>query len=126
MAAEHRVILLRGVKPKTPAGWLSGGKRVGAATAANASTFTSIAGLAQRLASDTAALDEAEAVAKNKVWEWQMSTDGGTTWTTIAGTNAANFLVENLTPCTLPSFRCRSTAKNTTSAWSQTIVLMVL
>ena len=59
-------------------------------------------------------------------WEWQISTDGEKTWVTLATTNDANFVVQNLTPATMPSFRCRSTVKNVASAWSQTVVVHVL
>jgi hypothetical protein len=58
-------------------------------------------------------------------WAWQVSLDGGKTWTTLAETNDANYLVLNLTVGSAPSFRCHSTVKNVTSAWSQTIVVLV-
>jgi hypothetical protein len=58
-------------------------------------------------------------------WAWQVSLDGGKTWTMLAETNDANYLVLNLTVGTTPSFRCHSTVKNVTSAWSQTIVILV-
>ena len=55
--------------------------------------------------------------------DWQMSVNG--TWTALPGTNDANTLVENLTPATQVSFRHRTTLKNETSDWSQTIVILV-
>jgi len=58
-------------------------------------------------------------------WAWQVSLDGGKTWTTLGETNDANYLVLNLTVGSAPSFRCHSTVKNVTSAWSQTIVCAV-
>jgi hypothetical protein len=57
--------------------------------------------------------------------EWQMSTDGGKTWVSLAGTNTASTLVQGLTPVTLVQFRHRSTVKNVASDWSQVIVVQV-
>jgi hypothetical protein len=58
-------------------------------------------------------------------FEWSMSTDGGKTWVTIATTNTAKTLVAGLTAATSVSFRYRSTLKNVTSEWSQTISVLV-
>ena len=56
-------------------------------------------------------------------YEWQMSSDGKT-WVAIATTNNAFTVVQGLTPATTVSFRCRTTFKNVTSAWSQADVIV--
>ena len=65
---------------------------------------------------------------KNKrlFWAWQQMSADGKTWVTIATTNDADFLVQNLTPATLISFRCRFTMKNVPSLWTQALVIHVL
>jgi hypothetical protein len=209
--AQHQVIVTYGVTQRTPKGWLSKAKAVGAATTVHAPQYTSILSYIQQLANDTAVLDKAESVAANRgkneiktrnaalsqvkksmraflaglqglcdaapdaaqaealavgagasvkgatthskdefsgkaigngavhlyarlpaknsrriFWEWQMSTNGGKTWTTLATTNNADFVVQDLPAATMPSFRCRSTVKNVASVWSQAIVVHVL
>jgi hypothetical protein len=57
--------------------------------------------------------------------EWQGSTDGAKTWSTLGQTNDASLAVPNLTPATYVSFRHRTTVKNMTSDWSQVIVILV-
>jgi hypothetical protein len=57
--------------------------------------------------------------------EWQGSTDGAKTWSTLGQTNDASLAVPNLTPATHVSFRHRATVKNMTSDWSQVIVILV-
>jgi hypothetical protein len=58
-------------------------------------------------------------------YEWSTSSDGGKTWTPIATTNTAKTLVSGLTAGTTVSFRYRTTLKNVTSDWSQTIGVLV-
>ena len=58
-------------------------------------------------------------------FEWQMSSDGGQTWVTVAITNDADVLVQNLTPDVRVKFRFRWTFKNTVSTWSRTIEKLV-
>jgi len=58
-------------------------------------------------------------------YEWSMSSDGGKTWVAVATTNSAQTLVEGLTSATTVSFRYRSTLKDVTSEWSQTIGVLV-
>jgi hypothetical protein len=58
-------------------------------------------------------------------YEWSMSNDGGKTWTPVATTNTAKTLVPGLAVGTTVSFRYRTTLKNVTSDWSQTIGVLV-
>jgi hypothetical protein len=58
-------------------------------------------------------------------YEWCMSLDGGKTWTPLVTTNTTKTLVPGLTVATTVSFRYRSTLKNVTSEWSQTIAVLV-
>ena len=210
--AVHQVIVTHGVKQRTPRAFLAKGKVIGVQTTANAGQYTSIANEIQQLATDTTALDKAEAAAANRgkeeikqrnvalnqfkkslraflralqglcdaapdptqaealavgagvsvkgsttprpkaeisgkalgngevhlyarlpatknkrlFWEWQQMSADGKTWVTIATTNDADFLVQNLTPATLISFRCRFTRKNVPSLWTQALVVHVL
>ncbi len=209
--AQHEVIVIHGVKQRTPRAWLAKGKAIGTQTSANPSPYASIANEIQQLGTDTTALDKAESAAANRgkeemkvrnaaltkfkkslraflaalqglcdqaadasqaealavgagvgikgfnthpkaeisgktpgygvvhlyarlpmkktariFWEWQMLSTDGKTWVTIATTNDADFLVQNLTVATLVSFRCRFTMKNEPSNWTQALVLHVL
>jgi hypothetical protein len=67
----------------------------------------------------------AKAVAKRAAYEWQVSSDGGKTWTTFATTTVADSSILNLTPGTTYSFRFRTTVKKTTSDWGQPISFLV-
>lgn len=58
-------------------------------------------------------------------YEWQMSTDGGASWTPIATTNNARTLVQGLTRAATISFRYRKTVMNVPSEWSQAIAVLV-
>jgi hypothetical protein len=58
-------------------------------------------------------------------YEWVMSTDGGKTWTPMATTNTVKTQALGLTPGATVSFRYRTTLKNATSEWSQTIAVLV-
>jgi hypothetical protein len=62
---------------------------------------------------------------KNTAYEWQLSSDGGKTWVTIALTNGAKTAVPGLTAGTTYQFRCRRTVRDTTSDWSQVVSLFV-
>jgi hypothetical protein len=61
----------------------------------------------------------------NVFYEWQMSVDGGKTWTSLPTTNTASTLVTGLVAATMVSFRYRKTIKNVTSEWSQAISVLV-
>jgi len=58
-------------------------------------------------------------------YEWRMSTDGGTTWTSLPGTNVSTTAVQGLTPGQKVLFESRTTLKNVVSAWSQSISVLV-
>jgi hypothetical protein len=58
-------------------------------------------------------------------YEWVMSLDGGKTWTAIATTNTVKTVVNGLTAAATVSFRYRTTEKNVTSEWSQTVSVLV-
>jgi hypothetical protein len=63
---------------------------------------------------------------KRVYFEWQVSTDGGQTWTPLPGTNYGNTTVNDLTAGAKVYFRHRTTVKNTVSDWSQSIAVRVL
>jgi hypothetical protein len=63
MVTDYRVVVSRAVKPNTGAAWLARAKAAGAAAASNAAELLAIAPLVQQLATDTAALDVAQAAA---------------------------------------------------------------
>jgi hypothetical protein len=66
MSSDTRIVISGRVKPDTAVAWLARGKAVGSATSSNASMFTAIAAVLGQLANDTAALDTAEAAAKDR------------------------------------------------------------
>jgi hypothetical protein len=59
-------------------------------------------------------------------YEWRMSTDGGVTWTSLPGTNVSTTMVQGLTAGQKVVFESRTTMKDTVSAWSQAINVIVL
>ncbi len=58
-------------------------------------------------------------------FEWQMSGDGGKTWTSVAITNAAKTQVLGLGVATMASFRYRTTLRDVTSEWCQAVAVLV-
>jgi hypothetical protein len=58
-------------------------------------------------------------------YEWRMSTDGGTTWISLPGTNVSTTVVQGLTPGQKAVFESRTTMKNVVSAWSQSFSVLV-
>jgi hypothetical protein len=66
MGTNSTIDVVLNVTPDTPVGWLAKGKAVVSGTTTYASMFSSIAGVLGQLASDTAALDTAEAAAADK------------------------------------------------------------
>jgi hypothetical protein len=58
-------------------------------------------------------------------YEWRMSTDGGTTWTSLPGTNVSTTMVQGLTSAAKVQFESRTTVKNIASAWSQAINVII-
>jgi hypothetical protein len=57
-------------------------------------------------------------------YDWAMSADG-TNWTSLQSTNDPTTTVSNLTPGNKVYFRYRYTTKNTPSAWSQRLEVLV-
>jgi hypothetical protein len=68
---------------------------------------------------------QAKAVRKGAAYEWQCSTDGGTTWFTLGTTTVANTTLRGATAGTTYLFRFRTTRSSTTSDWSATVRLAV-
>jgi hypothetical protein len=64
-------------------------------------------------------------VSKRPTFNWQMSADGGKTWTNLPSTPLASTDIANLTPATTYAFRVGVTVSKTTGEWSQAITLMV-
>jgi hypothetical protein len=58
-------------------------------------------------------------------YEWMMSTDGGKTWVALPNTNDPFTTVASLTPGTYAWFKYRYTTKNTPSAWSTHVEVLV-
>jgi hypothetical protein len=64
-------------------------------------------------------------VRKRATFNWQVSTDGGKTWTGAPSTPLASTIVEGLTPMTTYSFRVSATVSKAPGAWSQAVTLLV-
>jgi hypothetical protein len=64
-------------------------------------------------------------VRKRATFNWQLSADGGKTWTNVASTPLASTTVEGLTPMTSYSFRVSATVSKTPGEWSQAVTLLV-
>jgi hypothetical protein len=64
-------------------------------------------------------------VRKRATFNWQMSTDGGKTWTNVPSTPLASTVVEGLTPMTTYSFRVSATVSKTPGEWTQAVTLLV-
>ncbi len=67
----------------------------------------------------------AKAAGARVIYTWQVSMDGGKTWTTIGVTNVANTTLAGQTPGTTCSFRFCATVKKVTGEWSQTVSLLI-
>jgi len=68
---------------------------------------------------------EAKAVGKGAAYEWQYSTDSGTTWVTMGTTTVARTSLLGATAGTTYHLRFRTTRKSTTSDWSASVHLAV-
>lgn len=68
---------------------------------------------------------EAKAVGKGVAYEWQYSTDGGTTWVTMGTTTVARTSLFGATAGTTYHVRFRTTRRSTTSDWSASVQLAV-
>jgi hypothetical protein len=68
---------------------------------------------------------QAKAAGKGVAYEWQWSSDGMKTWTSMGVTNAAHTTFQGAAQGTTYTFRVRSTRKGVTSDWSQPVSLFV-
>lgn len=62
---------------------------------------------------------------RGAAYEWQMSTDGGATWVDVGLTTVATTGVGGLVKGTTCLFRFRTTRRNVTGGWSQSIGFFV-
>ena len=58
--------------------------------------------------------------------DWQYSTDGGKTWTSVSSTLAAKTTITGLTPATTVSVRHRAVTKTGPDPWSQPLTVVVV
>ncbi len=64
-------------------------------------------------------------VRKRVTFNWQLSPDGGKTWTNLPSTPLATTTAEGLTPMTTYAFRVSVTISKTQGEWSQAVTLFV-
>jgi hypothetical protein len=64
-------------------------------------------------------------VRKKATFNWEMSADGGKTWTPLPSTPIATTIVTGLTPLTTYAFRVSVTVSKTVGEWSQAVTLLV-
>jgi hypothetical protein len=62
---------------------------------------------------------------RRAVFQWQMSADGGKTWTGLAPTPLASTEIDALTPLTVHEFRVCVTIGKVTGEWSQAVSILV-
>jgi hypothetical protein len=67
----------------------------------------------------------AHAVGKRAAYEWQMSTDGGKTWSSLPSTTTAHTSIAGLTFGQTYMFRFRGNLGETTGDWHEPISLLV-
>ena len=67
----------------------------------------------------------ARARGRHAAYEWQISADGGQTWTTLALTTVARTTARDLRAGTTYLFRVRTTVGSTTTDWSQAASILV-
>lgn len=68
----------------------------------------------------------APAAARRAAYDWEYSTDGGSTWLTLPSTLRSRTSLTGLTPLTTVQFRYRALTKAGEGAWSQPISIIVL
>jgi hypothetical protein len=66
------------------------------------------------------------AVANRQSHDWELSTDGGKTWTALASTLAARTTVTGLTPGAIVHVRHRAVTKSGPDNWSQAVSVIVI
>jgi hypothetical protein len=58
-------------------------------------------------------------------YDWRYSTNGGTSWTQVQGTNVAHTVISGLPALATASFQVRLTMKNVPGEWSQVVTFFV-
>jgi hypothetical protein len=58
-------------------------------------------------------------------YDWRYSTNGGTSWTQVQGTNVASTVISGLPALATASFQVRLTMKSVPGAWSQVVTFFV-
>ena len=58
-------------------------------------------------------------------YDWRYSTNGGTWWTQVQGTNVAHTVISGLPALAYASFQVRLTMKNVPGEWSQVVTFFV-
>ncbi len=64
-------------------------------------------------------------VSKRPTFNWQLSIDGGKTWSIAPSTPLSKTVIENLTPMTTYAFRVSATVANVAGEWSQPVSILV-
>jgi hypothetical protein len=64
-------------------------------------------------------------VSKRPTFNWQLSADGGKTWSMAPSTPLAKTVIENLAPMTTYLFRVSATVANVAGEWSQPVSILV-
>jgi hypothetical protein len=67
----------------------------------------------------------AKAIKGGRAHEWEVSTDGGKTWTSVPATLAAHTTVTGLTPGVMTTFRHRTITKSGAADWSSPVSFLV-
>jgi hypothetical protein len=62
---------------------------------------------------------------KKSLFQWQMSADGGKSWTLVPPTPLASTEIQGLTPLTTYAFRVCVTVSKVTGEWSQAVSILV-
>lgn len=68
----------------------------------------------------------AKSAGKKASYEWQLSEDGGLTWTDIGTTLIAKTEINDLRPASIVKFRLRATIKAGTLDWTTPVTLVVM
>lgn len=62
---------------------------------------------------------------KRPTFNWQLSVDGGKTWSLAPSTPLSKTVIENLAPMTTYAFRVSATVGNVAGEWSQPVSILV-
>ncbi len=89
-----------------------------------AATLTTTPGLVHLAANHTLLVGKANVKKRATFW-WEMSVNGGSTWTALPATAYASTLVSGLTMLSTYAFRVSVTVGNTPGTWSQAVSVLV-